>query len=428
LQRRDAPSNSPDADDLHIQITVHRAIGSYRNKATFSEQQLEVRAVCRRLSTTLNRPSFVSMAIIYVDDEAGTDAPDIEARGTEAAPFKSLPQAYLEFGPDHEYHVKKDEEYKPATKSALKKAVKFAEQQQKKRDARAEKEAQDKAALEATIERAKNIKITQDPGLPEAVHIRLNETDPSIIGQLRKGGQEPKDQKTEDSAVRVRVRGRVQRVAKQGSLIFVVIRRGLDLMQCVLSGELAKAYDALTLSRETSIEIFGQLWEVPAGAHAPLDRELQADYFEIIAKAPGGEDAFSNRVPEDAEANPNLRHLALRTDKPASIMFVRGVVESAFHAVYKELGFAKVVPPTLVTTQCEGGATLFGLNYYGETAYLTQSSQLYLETILPSLGDVYSIEKSFRAEKSLTRRHVSHSISMAFYMLNLNLAFRVSSY
>ena len=55
-------------------------------------------------------------------------------------------------------------------------------------------------------------------------------------------------------------------------------------MQCVLSGELAKAYDALTLSRETSIEIFGQLWEVPAGAHAPLDRELQADYFEMLPK------------------------------------------------------------------------------------------------------------------------------------------------
>jgi asparaginyl-tRNA synthetase len=149
--------------------------------------------VCRRLSTTPNSLSFVSMAIIYIDDEAGTDAPDIEARGTEAAPFKSLPQAYLEFGPDHEYHVKKkDEEYKPAAKSALKKAVKYAEQQQKKRDARAEKEAQDKAALEATIERAKNIKITQDPALPEAVLICLNETNPSIIGRLRKSGQAPK--------------------------------------------------------------------------------------------------------------------------------------------------------------------------------------------------------------------------------------------
>lgn len=352
------------------------------------------------------------MGKIYVDEEKGRDEPGVE--GTEAAPFKTVSQAFFEHGAETEYLVKKagEEEYKPAAKAALKKAANFAAAQRKKLEAaasRAEREAKEQAAREAVLEKAKSLKITQDPALPPAVLITLTETDPAKIGTLRKDGDEG------GKAVRVKVQGRVQRVAKQKEIMFVWVRRGMATMQCLFTGDLAKTYDALVLVRETSVEIIGELWECPPGAHAPLNRELHADFFRVIAAAPGGDDAFATRVPSDfdhstsqaSEALLNLRHLTLRHEKPSAVMYVKSVVERAFHNAYHELGVTKVSPPALVQTQVEGGSTLFKLDYYGQNAYLTQSSQLYLETMLPSLGDVYCIEKSFRAEKSLTRRHLS---------------------
>jgi asparaginyl-tRNA synthetase len=217
------------------------------------------------------------------------------------------------------------------------------------------------------------------------------------------------DSNNNNKGDRVRVFGRVHRYRQQKGLVFITLRDGYGFMQCLLQGDLAKSYDAITLTRESSMEIVGELCQVPEGAHAPDNRELHADYFKVLFKAPGGDEAITNRVQAkgDAQTLLDLRHLLLRGEVASKVMFVRDAVEFAFHHVYKEMRCSKVSPPALVQTQVEGGATLFKFDYYGEESYLTQSSQLYLETCLPSMGDVYCIEKSFRAEKSLTRRHLS---------------------
>ena len=75
---------------------------------------------------------------------------------------------------------------------------------------------------------------------------------------------------------------------------------------------------------------------------------------------------------------------------------------------------------------CEGTSTLFEVDYMEEqTAYLTQSGQLYMEAAAMALGKVYCLGPAFRAERSKTRKHLTE-----FWMLEPEMAFarrRVSS-
>ncbi|KAK3724443.1 hypothetical protein LTR37_001067 [Vermiconidia calcicola] len=359
------------------------------------------------------------MAPIHIDEEVGHDSS--EADGSQAKPFKSLGYAYFQQGDQAQqaqYLMKRkegDEEeasYKPAAKAALKKAVNYADAQKKKAGKERElaiRQQKEEEEREKVLEEAKKIKIEEDTSLPMAVRISLGETRPEIVKLGSAERSEEVGYSSPDRGTRVKVYGRVHRFRGQKEVLFVELRDGYGYMQCVLTGPLARTYDALTLTRETSMMIKGEMRELLPGKEAPNDREMHADYFEIIGKAPGGEDAITNRVQAkgDAQTLLDMRHLVLRGETGSAVMLIRDAVEHAFNTKYHELGYVKVSPPALVQTQVEGGSTLFDMAYYNERAYLTQSSQLYLETALPFAGNCYCIEKSFRAEKSLTRRHLS---------------------
>lgn len=101
----------------------------------------------------------------------------------------------------------------------------------------------------------------------------------------------------------------------------------------------------------------------------------------------------------------NHRHLQLRNRKFWAILRVRAILFEAARDWFKQNGYTEVQGPTLVPVGSEN--VTFEVKYFNKKVYLTQGFHAYAEAIIPSLGSVYTIAPSFRAEKSMTKRHLT---------------------
>ena len=81
-------------------------------------------------------------------------------------------------------------------------------------------------------------------------------------------------------------------------------------------------------------------------------------------------------------------------------------------------GFTKIDSPIFTPNACEGTTTLFEVPYFDETAYLSQSGQLYLEAAMFGVGRCFDFGPVFRSEKSKTRRHLTE-----FWMMDAEAPF-----
>lgn len=328
---------------------------------------------------------------IYTSEKLGNDK---TGDGSESKPFKTILQAMRfaktePFPPIYVDSKDESQKYELAAKSQLKKIQKIWVRENYKSAEKSKKEEEDAEKRLKNMEEAKKIVISEDKSLPEAKLIKI------VDGEKHRNE-------------RVKLFGWVHRLRRQGkSLMFMTLRDGTGFLQCVLNDQLCQTYNALILSTESSVQLFGTLVEVPEGKKAPGGHELRVDYWELVGLAPpGGADSILNE-----EAHPDVqlenRHIMIRGENTSKVLIMRSVLLQAFRAHYADRGYNEVTPPSIVQTQCEGGSTLFKLDYFGEEAYLTQSSQLYLETCIASMGDVYCIAQSFRAEQSRTRRHLA---------------------
>jgi len=212
----------------------------------------------------------------------------------------------------------------------------------------------------------------------------------------------------------VTVRGWVQTTRTHGRVTFLVVRDGTGIVQGVIlqkevPEEVWSTFHSLTL--ETSVAVTG---EVRADARAPGGHELIVREIRVVGAS---EDYPIQPKEHGVDFLLDHRHLWLRSRQQRAILRVRNELEMATMDFYYERGFVRIDTPILTGAIGEGGAALFGLDYFGERAYLAQTGQLYLEAAAAALGKVYSFGPTFRAEKSKTRRHLTE-----FWMIEPEVA------
>ena len=208
------------------------------------------------------------------------------------------------------------------------------------------------------------------------------------------------------------LRGWVYRQRASNKFVFIVLRDESDIIQCVISksknAELFEKAEKLTI--ESSIKISGELKE---DERAPTGFEVSVSDMEIIQIA----EPFPITEHQSPELLYDNRHLWLRSRKLNAVLKIRHTIVGAIHEFFRGHGYYEFDAPIFQPSQSEGGATLFEVKYFEDIMYLSQTWQLYAEAGIFSLGKIYNMGPTFRAERSKTSRHLAE-----FWMAEMEAA------
>ena len=211
------------------------------------------------------------------------------------------------------------------------------------------------------------------------------------------------------------LRGWVYNVRSIGKIWFLILRDGTGTLQCVI---VKNDVDEDTfnkeelLTQESSVTITGTV-RIEKRAIGGVELGVKSINIHQIAE----EYPISPKEHGTAFLMDN-RHLWIRSKKQHAILKVRHQIVKASRDFFDNNDFVLFDSPMLTANAAEGTTSLFNVDYYDRTAYLSQTGQLYGEAGAMAFNKVYVFGPTFRAEKSKTRRHLTE-----FWMLEPEMAY-----
>lgn len=206
----------------------------------------------------------------------------------------------------------------------------------------------------------------------------------------------------------VTVRGWVHRHRSSGGIVFAVVRDSTGVVQATVKQDEVKdeAFEAADgVGQEASVIVSG---EVAEDDRAPGGYEVKVRDFRVHGES------HDFPIYEDQSVSHLLdkRHLWLRSREMTHTLKVKHRLLRAFRGFFDARRYTEITPSVITTNAAEGGATVFTFDYFDDEAYLSQTSQMYLEAAIFALERAYCMAPSFRAEKSRTPRHLTEYLHL----------------
>ncbi|MBU6450738.1 MAG: aspartate--tRNA(Asn) ligase [Cyanobacteria bacterium REEB67] len=217
---------------------------------------------------------------------------------------------------------------------------------------------------------------------------------------------------------RITVQGHLQSKRDLGAITFLNVRDRSGSLQIVVEGE-----HLLTRTRELALETpayFSGTVQSRAAKNGTTSAELILEEFEVVAQVQavcpveiGKNSKIDSLSPQTLL---DYRPLTLRNEKVRAIFKIEAEIVKAFRSYLDSQHFTEIHSSKLVSTGTEGGAQLFGVDYFGRQAYLAQSPQFYKQIMVGVFERVFEVGPVYRAEEHDTTRHLNEYISLDLEM------------
>lgn len=319
------------------------------------------------------------------------------------------------------------EQSKKAAKKAAKDAVKAAKKAEHKAAAGTGKEQQETTA-------------TDDKDYSEGLY-GATKMIQSTVKHVERNFIPVHDLSTCANDSLVWVRGRVHASRSKGKQCFLVLRQQSSTVQCVVAVNDSTVSKQMvkfsgSVPRESIVDIKAKVIPVSTKIESCTEQNQELHVAELYlvsaakaqlplqiedaARPEKSDDPEALRIRVNQDTRLDNRVLDLRTPANQAIFRLEAGVCKLFRDILANKGFTEIHTPKIISAASEGGANVFTVSYFKDSAYLAQSPQLYKQmAIAADFDKVFTVGAVFRAEDSNTHRHLTE-----FVGLDLEMAFK----